>query len=76
MRPTAHADLIILAGLRRRLALRGDLHVLFLQRAEHIGSREAAGSQANGIEPQAHRYFRSPDDDVSHAGTRLMASRT
>ena len=64
----ADADLIVLAGVRRRLADAAGrhLHVLFLQRAQDVGGGEAAAGQTHRVQPQAHGVLSFAEDD--HVG--------
>ena len=44
---------------------RGNLHVLLLERVNHVGSRKAVMFQSRGIEPNAHTVvFAGSDEDV------------
>ena len=55
----ANADLISLTGGQRSLTnlACGYLHVLLLQRSEHVSRGQSALGHASGIEPQAHGVF-------------------
>ena len=47
----------------------GDLNVLLGKGVGYVECGEAAGGEAIGIEPEAHRIFAlSEDDDGTHAG--------
>ena len=69
----AHADLVHLVwsrGLGADLA-GGDLHVLLLQRGDHVGGGEPARRESCRIEPQAHGVLALAED--LHVGDAMDA---
>ena len=66
----ANADLVTLAGLRRRLAhLSGShLNVLLAQRGGHVSGSKSARRQPHRIKPQPHGILAlAKDDYITHA---------